>query len=95
MLAENQTMLKMWSHMPIFFSSENVLSRPDTSIFRLSILGWKCVRTIPQKRSRRAGEPGPPLASPASVEPVTPAPVGAVQGKSSTPGASQPVFSGD
>lgn len=36
--------------MLIFFGSESVLGRPDASLLRLSIPGWKCVRTTPQDR---------------------------------------------
>lgn len=53
--------------MLIFFSSENVLSRPDMSLFRRSILGRKCVRAYPAEMLDACVctcDPSQPVASP-------------------------------
>lgn len=60
---KNQTTLKIRSHMLISFSSENVLSRPDTSILGLSILGCTCVRTIRRNAQGERVSPARPWAA--------------------------------
>lgn len=58
-------MLKIRSHMLILYSSENVLSGPDTSILRLSILGHKRVRASPAEMlDACVCDPSPGLRSP-------------------------------
>lgn len=63
--------------MLIFFSSENVLSRPDMSLFRRSILGRKCVQAYPAEMLDACVRvtPASLWPAPACAGPTTPAPV--------------------